>query len=247
MNSRVSNSYQVFSLAALFAQLVGVLDARGENGEAALPAAVTQENFDALKSQSPFLREIGLSKSLIVTGLAHIKDDVYATLFDTETRESYLVGEEVTAAGMQLVSITGDESDLETLTARIKTAGSQVVSIRYEKLPAKAFKRTGAPVVRDIPNAKGTGPHGGPDPRVLTPVQMADAKKGAANYKEGFEADGYPKAPPAATVAKLQKLSSQQREAINVKMYEYRNKGLGLPERAKIYEGMLDRAVRSKK
>ena len=212
-----------------------------------LPEPVTKEHFDALINQSPFLRSIGLSKSIVLTGIAQREEGVFATLFDLDTRESYFVGKKINREGWQLVSINGDQSDLETLTARVKIGGSEVVSIRYEKLSAKAFNKSGPLYRGGKGSGGGTGPHGGPDPRMLTPDQMSDAKNGARNYRDGFKADGYADnvKVPASTIAKLSKLSSQQRESINVKMYEYRNRGLGMPERQKIYEGMLDRTLRS--
>ena len=212
-----------------------------------LPVPVTKENFAALKDQSPFLRSIGLSKSIVLTGIAQLEEGVFATLFNLETRESYLVGKEANHDGWQLVGINGDQSNLETLTARIKIAGNEVVSIRYEKLPARAFKRSGSLYRGGKRRGDGTGPHGGPDPRMLTPEQMADAKNGARNYRDGFKADGYPDNTklPASTIAKLSELSPQQRETINIKMYEYRNRGLGMPERQRIYENVLDRTLRS--
>lgn len=212
-----------------------------------LPKPVTKENFAALKNQSPFLRSIGLSKSIVLTGIARMEEGVFATLFDLETRESYLVGKKANPEGWQLVGINGDQSNLETLTARVKIAGSEVVSIRYEKLSAKVFN-SGVSIYRGRKRrGDGTGPHGGPDPRMLTQEQMTDAKNGARNYHDGFKADGYADNTklPASTIAKLSKLSTQQREKINVKMYEYRNRGLGMPERQKIYENMLDKTVRS--
>ncbi len=214
-----------------------------------LPKPVTKENFAALKNQSPFLRSIGLSKSIVLTGIAQMEEGVFATLFDIETRESYLVGKKANPEGWQLVGINGDQSNLETLTARVKIAGSEVVSIRYEKLSAKAFNKSGPLYRGGKGRGGGTGPHGGPDPRMLTPDQMADAKNAARNYRDGFQADGYPNNTkvPASTLAKLSKLSTQQREAINVKMFEYRNRGLGMPERQKIYENMLDRTLRSRR
>ncbi len=208
-----------------------------------LPEPVTEANVSMLKEQSPFLRSIGLSESIVVTGIAQIEDGVFATLFNVETQESFLVGEEANTEGWQLVDIRGDQSDLESVTARIKVAGSEIVSIRYEKLSSKAFQR-GPVSKKRSSSGGGTGPHGGPDPRVLTKDQMDDAKRGAQNYREGFLADGYADKPPASTVAKLSRLSTKQRESINIKMYEYRNRGLGLPERAKIYEGILDKTLK---
>ena len=240
----------VFIGAAVF--LSGASALRGEGSAetdiaSALPQPVTEKNFAALKDQSPFLRSIGLSESIVVTGVAQMDGDVFASLFDLESRQTYLVGEEANSEGWQLVGIKGDRTDLESVTARIKIAGNEVVSIRYEKLSAKVFKISSSGISKSKSDGGGTGPHGGPDPRKLTRDQMDDAKRGAHHYREGFQADGYPDKPPPATVAKLSRLSTPLREAINVKMFEHRNRGLGLPERAKIYEGLLDRALQSKR
>ena len=91
----------------------------------------------------------------------------------------------------------------------------------------------------------GTGPHGGPDPRVLTPDQLADARKGARDIRGGFQADGYADNAtiPSEVVNKLSRLSVEQREKVNVKMFEYRNRGLGMPERQKIYNRLLDQEL----
>ena len=217
---------------------------RGEMPEdAVLPEGVKAETFTALKGQSPFLRSIGLSKSLIVTGVVRIEEEVYATLFDLDARESYLVGKEVNREGWQLVSMNGDPSDLDTFTARIKVAGNQVVSIRYQKLPPTIKKSSSS----SSSSSRGGGyrsSHSG-DPRVLSQAQKDDAKRGAQNYKEGFGADGYDR-PPPETVAKLSRLSFQQRETINLKMHEYRNRGLGSRERVQIYEKLIDRSLQGR-
>ena len=244
--------YTKIFLAIAIAFLFVALETNGDEPAAVgnasvLPTPVTEENFSALKDQSPFQRSIGLSESIVVTGVAEMEGDVFASLFDIETRQTYFVGEETNSEGWQLVGIKGDQTDLESVTARIKIAGSEIVSLRYEKLPAKAFTIKSTGTRKSSSGGGGTGPHGGPDPRKLTPDQMSDAKRGAHHYREGFQADGYPDKPPPATVAKLSRLNSQTREAINVKMFEYRNRGLGLPERAKIYEGLLDRVLQSKR
>lgn len=208
---------------------------------------MTEKNFEALRNQSPFQRSIGLSESIVVTGVAEADGEVFASLFDVESRQTYFVGEEINSEGWQLVGIKGDQTDLESVTARIKIAGNEIVSLRYEKLPAKAFTIKSKGLRKSKSSGGGTGPHGGPDPRKLTPDQIADAKRGAHHYREGFQADGYPDKPPPSTVSKLSRLTPQTREAINVKMFEYRNRGLGMPERAKIYEGLLDRALQSRR
>ncbi|MCB1066049.1 MAG: hypothetical protein KDN20_24415 [Verrucomicrobiae bacterium] len=213
-----------------------------------LPVPVTDENFAELKERSPFLRTLNLSQSLILTGIARIEGDVVATMLDVESRKSYLVSEETNSEGWQLLEVKGDQSDIESLTAQIKVAGAEVVSVRYEKAPPGMKWGNGVAVstrIGDGTPGGGTNPHGGPDPRVLTPDQLNDARNAARNIRDGFKADGYGdnETIPADVVAKASRLSLQQRESINVKMYEYRNRGLGMKERQKIYNSMLDREV----
>lgn len=214
-----------------------------------LPNQVTEANFSALLSRSPFLRIFDNSKSLIITGVARIGDEPVATLHDLETGRTSVVSRHgENPQGWQLVEVTGNMADIQTLTAKIKMAGgSEIVSIRYEKAPPG---RNPASVVVStrVGNGTaggGTGPHGGPDPRVLTPDQMNDARNAARNVTAGFKADGYGDGQtiPPEVVAKISRLSVEQRESINVKMYEYRNRGLGMSERQQIYHRMLDQAA----
>ncbi len=212
-----------------------------------LPRPVTRENFSELKERSPFLRNLNLAKSLILTGVARIEGEAVATMLDLETERCYLVSQEINEEGWQLMEVKGDPSDIETLTAQIRVGGTEVVSIRYEKSPiTKGI--SGVTVSSRVGNGTaggGTGPHGGPDPRVLTPDQMSDARNAARNIRSGFQADGYAdnQAIPSEVVSKISKLSIQQRESVNVKMFEYRNRGLGMPERQKIYNRLLDQEL----
>lgn len=199
-----------------------------------LPEPVTAGHFAALKGNSPFIRTLGLSQSLVLTGVARIGNDVVATLFNSETRESFVVTHESNHLGWQLMDVAGDQTDLESLTAKIKVAGTEVVSIRYEKIPAEQMRRK-----------PGTPGSGGAITAPVTKEQVDEAKFAAVNYREGFQADGYPRQPPPETVAKLAKLSVQQREDINRQMFELRNRGLGLEERRQIYEKMLDRSLQT--
>lgn len=223
------------------------------DSEDGLPLPVSSEHFAELREHSPFLRNLNLSQSLILTGVARIEEETVATLIDYDTHQSYVVTPEPNRDGWQLMEVKGDLGDLESLTARIKVAGSEVVSIRYRKAPPSVKNVDGRSVTVStrIGNGTpggGTGPHGGPDPRVLTPDQLKDARNAAKNIREGFQADGYGdrETIPPDVVNKISRLSVQQRESINVKMFEYRNRGLGMQERKQIYNNLLDRAVRQR-
>lgn len=213
-----------------------------------LPAPISGDAFAELRERSPFQRTLDLSGSFILTGMARIEQNTLATLFDLDTRESFVVSGETNSEGWQLVEITGDPTDLETVTARIRASGAGLVSIRYQKPPADARPIGRVRVSRRIGDGSrggGTGPHGGPDPTVLTPDQLSDARNAARNIRDGFQADGYGNNEPVPeeVVRKLSRLSVPQREAVNVKMFEYRNRGLGMRERRGIYNGLLDREL----
>jgi len=225
-------------------------EARAERDAFGLPEGITDDHFAALRQHSPFLRTLDLSNSLIITGVARIGSEPVATLLDLETRKTSVVSRDaVSPEGWQLVEVNGRLSDLETLTAKIRMAGgSETFSIRYEKAPPPAKGAAGAIVSNRVGNGTaggGTDPHGGPDPRVLTPDQLNDARNAARNIREGFKADGYGdnQTIPPEVVSKISRLSVEQRESINVKMYEYRNRGLGMQERQQIYNRLLDQAV----
>lgn len=203
--------------------------------DGAIPRAVNMEEFEALVTNSPFTRSLGVSDSLILTGVAHFEKDTFATLLDTKTFESHVVSKTPNFQGWQLVDVGGHTAEIETWSAKIQIPGGEIVSIRYQKpppIPART-KSTGG---------SSSGASGGNSPPLST-AQMTEAKTAAVNYKEGFNADGYPKAPPPEMVAKLSRLSTSQREDINKQMFGLRNQGLGLDERRKIYEGMVDRSL----
>lgn len=249
----MNHSFSLFLVVALgipAAARVSSQDHAPEQPPGFLPAPVKQESFASLKQSSPFVRTLNLSQSLILTGYSRIDEEAIATVLDLDTKMSYVVAEnESNSAGWQLVEVKGDKSDLETLTARIKVGNSsEVVSIRYEQPPKRLSGVRGVMVSTKIGNGSpggGTGPHGGPDPRVLTPDQLADARNAARNIREGFQADGYGdrETIPPEVVNKISRLSVKQRESINVKMFEYRNRGLGMPERKQIYNRLLDREL----
>ena len=195
-----------------------------------LPKPVAADAFATVIANSPFVRSLGLSNSIILTGLARIDNEVVATLLDTDTMESQVVTEMANAQGWQLVGVGGDEANLGTLSAKIQVDGGEVISIRYAVPPKITSKQK-----------SGGGSRSGSSS--LKPSHLEEAKKAAVNYREGFSSDGFPKEPPAEVVKKLSKLSVGQREDINRRMIGLRNQGLGMEERRRIYVEMVDRSV----
>ena len=203
-----------------------------------LPQPLKSDAFEGLLANSPFTRTLGMSDSLILTGVARFNNEVHATLMDTQTMESHVVSKTPNREGWQLIAIGGDPAQMHTWTAKIQTQGGQITIIRYQKPPPKPAR--GMPGVRGPGGSPGGGPGGSPPP--LSPSQIEEAKKAAINYREGFNSDGYPRQPPPEMVEKLSRLNVEQREAINREMIGIRNQGLGMDERRRIYENMVDRA-----
>lgn len=207
--------------------------------DSAIPQTVHEAEYSALITNSPFTRSLGISDSIILTGIAHIEGEVFATLLNTETLESQVVSKTANFQGWLLIGVTGDPAESRTWSAKIRVADGQIISVRYQKPPPK--------LVHTKPGSRGSSSTSGGNSPPLSSTQLDEAKNAAVNYKEGFNADGYPRQPPPEMVAKLSRLSVSQREDINRQMFGLRNQGLGLDERRKIYENLVDRSVQSRR
>ena len=198
-----------------------------------IPDPVTTEDFSALKASSPFLRSLDLSQSLILTGFARIKGDLFATLFDRETRQTHIVSRSSNEQGWRMVGVDGDQADLGTVTARIAVAGGEVFSVRFDEnqLQPGEGKPGGGP--------NGTGGSGGA-PGSASP---------AANYREGVSGDGFRGPPPPEIVDKLSRLTEAKREEVIGKIREIRDKNpeLSSEDRQGIFRKMLDRALEERR
>jgi hypothetical protein len=154
--------------------------------------------------------------------------------------QSQVVSKTANIQGWQLVGVSGNPAESRTWAAKIQVAGGQVISVRYQKPPTKRTPSASGGKGSSSSNSNESLPP-------LSTSQIAEAKNAAVNFKEGFNADGYPRQPPPEMVAKLSRLSVSQREDINKQMFGLRNKGLGLDERRKIYENLVDRSGQSRR
>lgn len=234
--------------SALFVGLCGIATARGAEpsqgapppvDDGAIPQPLKTDAFEALIASPPFTRLMGISDSLILTGVARFDNDVVATLLDTETLQSQVVSHTPNHEGWQLLGIGGDPAKIHTWTAKIQVRGGEVISIRYQKPPPKT--------ARAASGSRALGGSSGGNAPPLSAAQMEEAKKAAVNYREGFTSDGYPRQPPPEIVEKLSRLSVGQREDINREMIGIRNRGLGMEERRRIYEDMVNRATQGRR
>lgn len=211
--------------------------------DSAISQTVKSEEFEALLTNSPFTRSLGVSDSLILTGIARVENDVFATLLDTKTMISHIVSKTANAQGWQLVGVRGNAANLQTLAVKIQIAGGEVISVRYQMPPRKIVLTKSGSGYNGANGSNGTSGNSPP----LSSTQAQEAQQAAVNYREGFSSDGYPKEPPPEIVQKLSTLSVGQRENINRQMLELRNKGLGMEERRKIYVDMIDRTSQGRR
>lgn len=238
----------VLAMASLVLPAWGAPVAQGEgddtqtNDAGAIPEPVQFKAFEPLLASSPFTRHLGASDSLILTGVARLNDEVVATIFDTKTQTSQVVSRAPNSDGWRLVSVDGDPARLQTWAAKIQIQGGEVVSIRYQKPPPKLAGRGPSGT-----SGSSAGSSSGGSLPPITSAQADEARKAAVNYREGFSGDGYPRQPPPEVVEKLSRLSTSQREEINRQMMGHRNRGLGLDERRRIYDDLLNRAAQGRR
>lgn len=191
--------------------------------------SVTDSTFAPLKDNSPFLRTLELSKSLVLTGLARTDDGLFATILDVETRQSQVISKDANWQGWRILELKGNEKDLETITARIQVAGGEIASIRYEKVQ---------PAPKKVKPGDGSA---GPRP----PGQTTDFAQAAANFREGISGDGFPGPPPPEVVEKLSKLSNSQRERLIRKMSALREQGVRSEERREVFLMEVDNSLKN--
>ncbi len=98
-----------------------------------LPKPVSSDNFTALKTQSPFLRELDLSETYSIRALATIGETPVATLYNKRTKETHMVFSEAeNERGMKLVEIVESTPD-NPLSAGAKVAfAGEIFEVKYD-------------------------------------------------------------------------------------------------------------------
>lgn len=216
-------------------------DAASSSEDDAIPQPLKAEAFAPLMASSPFTRSLGVSDSLILTGIASFDRRIVATLLDTRTMEFQVVSQTPNHDGWQLVGVGGDPANMRTWTARIQVRGGAVVSVRYQTPPIQQGRPSpGGRVLGGSPGGSSTSP-------ALSPRQEEEARKAAVNYHEGFSGDGYPRQPPPEVVEKLSRLSTGEREEINRRMIGLFSGGMGMEERRRIYDDLVNRASQGRR
>lgn len=96
-----------------------------------LPVPFDSNTVTPLIQNSPFIRSVSLTDSLVLTGLAYIDGKPVATIMNTDTHQSFSVSHEPNALGWKLTEATAT-TDINRASAKI-AIGGEVVTIRYNK------------------------------------------------------------------------------------------------------------------
>lgn len=114
--------------------LAGVAATAEEAGPdlAGLPEPVGEDQFEALRGQSPFTRSLDPGESILLTGIGTIDGRLVATIVDKETKERSIVSETPNSEGWKVVEIEGNP-DLGQVSATISIDGGEVVTVKYDQ------------------------------------------------------------------------------------------------------------------
>lgn len=186
-----------------------------------LPRGIEAEDFSALKGQSPFLRSVNLSDSLILTGLATVDDEQVATLLNKETKETFVVSGKLNSQGWRMVELKSNP-DLEKVAAKVAIEGGEVVTVRYadwQLKPGESKPGAGPSIERD--------------------------SRGDSARSRG---DGSRRGPPSEFREKMSQLSEDQRREMFREMSALTAKqpDMSREERGKIMTEMMDRMLKKR-
>jgi len=123
-----------------------------------LPQPVDSALAQPLLDNSPFTRELNLSDSLTLTGIAYIQGKPVATVFDKAKKMSYVVSEEPNAMGWKLAEASAAVA-INRSIARIMV-GNEVVTVRYspDQLSVEDKRNTRPPGSGGPPVTEGAPP-----------------------------------------------------------------------------------------
>jgi len=189
-----------------------------------IPQPLTDEHFADLKENSPFLRSLDHSKTLVLTGVASVNGELVATIFDRESQQTRVVSRTANEQKWQLIDVEGDRQHLEAMTAQVSVAGGEVVSVRFDPAQLKV-------------QARSSGPQ-------IPADQAAYIAEQARNFRDGIRGDGVRGPPAPEVVEKLSKLTEQQRGQVIYQIRQMRDNGASSEDRQATILRLADQALR---
>lgn len=162
-------------LASFTISLASLSGALAEEGKvkSADPSGTEQEDFEALRNASPFVRVLDPAQTYALRGVAEVNDVAVATLYNRETGESFLVTpDSENSIGMRLVEVDRDEA-LESVTIRVFISGEEV-ELTYDPEQFTSAPRVGPGQGQ---KGKGSGKRRGPSKEEVQRYQALPPEK----------------------------------------------------------------------
>lgn len=116
--------------------------------EPAVPPPVSAANYQALLERPPFRQVLGLSPSLVLSGVASLPGGKVVTVWDRATGRSFVVTTTSNPQGWKLLELT-ESTDLRSVAATI-AAGEEKITLRFdpERLTPPKLDNTSKPAPR---------------------------------------------------------------------------------------------------
>ena len=103
-----------------------------------LPQPFDPESLASISTSSPFTRMVNMSDNLVLTGIAYINGKPVATIFNKETKESFIVSNEPNFQGWVLNEAM-PAPDI-TRSRAVVTIGGEQVKVSYAAITAADMK-----------------------------------------------------------------------------------------------------------
>jgi hypothetical protein len=116
--------------------------------EPAVPPPVSAANYQTLLERPPFRQVLGLSPSLVLSGVASLPGGKVVTVWDRATGRSFVVTTTPNPQGWKLIELT-ESTDLRSVAATI-AAGEEKITLRFdpERLTPPKLDNTSKPAPR---------------------------------------------------------------------------------------------------
>ena len=116
--------------------------------EPAIPPPVSAANYPALLERPPFREVLGLSQSLVLSGVASLPGGKVVTVWDRATGRSFVVTSTPNPQGWKLADLT-ESTDLRSVAATI-ASGDETITLRFdpERLTPPKLDNTSKPAPR---------------------------------------------------------------------------------------------------
>lgn len=187
--------------------------------EPAIPTPVSATNYPALLERPPFRQVLGLSQSLVLSGVASLPGGKVVTVWDRATARSFVVTKTPNPQGWKLIDLT-ESADLRSVAATI-AAGEEKVTLRFdpERLTPPKLDNTSKPAPRSegavVIEAllRSLNPASAKDFEALPPTEQESFRKSFSDYLAA-----YPTASDAKRLAfvqrTLEEVKPEEKESI---------------------------------